>query len=76
VRNQIAKAPVALQIIVSALLRFCCTLSRSRAAFAAENRFLRKQFALFEESEKNDQPCQTSRVIGKPILGGQHHEYC
>jgi putative transposase len=52
VRKQVAKAIKALQIIVSDGFRFCGGLFRSRAALAAENLFLRKQLALFQEREK------------------------
>jgi putative transposase len=52
VRKQVAKAITALQIIVSDGFRFCGGLFRSRAALAAENLFLRKQLALFQEREK------------------------
>jgi hypothetical protein len=34
------------------LFRFCSALFRSRAALAAENLFLHKQLALFQEREK------------------------
>lgn len=49
VRKQVAKAITALQIMLSDCFRFYGALSRSRAALAAENLFLRKQLALFQE---------------------------
>jgi hypothetical protein len=50
--KQVGKAITALQILVSDWFRFCGGLLRSRAALAAENLFLRKQLALFQEREK------------------------
>jgi hypothetical protein len=52
VRKQVAKVITALQTIVSGWFRFCGVLFRSCAALAAENLFLRKQLALFQEREK------------------------
>ena len=41
-----------LQIVVSDCVNFCAAGVRSRTALAAENLFLRKQLALFQEREK------------------------
>ena len=50
--KQVGKAITALQILVSDCFGFCGALVGSRAALAAENLFLRKQLALFQEREK------------------------
>jgi putative transposase len=49
---QISRLRVGLQIFISDCLSFCAALFRSRKALAAENLFLRKQLALFQEREK------------------------
>lgn len=51
----VVKLIVTLQILVSDCYRFCGALFRNRAALAAENLFLRKQLALFQEREKESQ---------------------
>ena len=50
--GQLLKLSVTLQILVSDCLSFCAAGLRSRTALAAENLFLRKQLALFQEREK------------------------
>jgi putative transposase len=52
VSGQVAKLIIALQIVISDSLGFCTALFRSRKALAAENLFLRKQLALFQECDK------------------------
>ena len=54
--GQLSKLIIALQIVVADSLGFCTGLLRSRAALAAENLFLRKQLALFQEREKKAKP--------------------
>ena len=50
--ERLSKLIIAAQIVFADSLDFCATLSRSRMALAAENLFLRKQLALFQEREK------------------------
>ena len=50
--ERLSKLTIAVQIVFADSLDFCATLSRSRTALAAENLFLRKQLALFQEREK------------------------
>jgi hypothetical protein len=50
--DHFGKLIIALQIVTSDCARFSAALFRTRAALAAENLFLRKQLALFEEREK------------------------
>ena len=50
--RQLSKLSVTLQILVSDCVNFCVAGVRSRTALAAENLFLRKQLALFQEREK------------------------
>jgi hypothetical protein len=50
--ERLSKLTIAVQIVSADSLDFCATLSRSRMALAAENLFLRKQLALFQEREK------------------------
>ena len=50
--GQVSKLIIALQIVVSDSLGFCAALFRSHTALAAENLFLRKQLALFQELEQ------------------------
>jgi len=50
--ERLSKLTIAVQIVFADSLDFCATLSRSRMALAAENLFLRKQLALFQEREK------------------------
>ena len=45
-----------LQIILADSLNFFVALLRSRTALVAENLFLRKQLALFQEREKKAKP--------------------
>jgi putative transposase len=47
---------MAFQIIASDIVSFCAAMFRSRTALAAENLFLRKQLALFQEREKRARP--------------------
>ena len=47
---------IAFEIVVSDLVSFCVVLVRNRTALAAENLFLRKQLALFQEREKRAGP--------------------
>ena len=49
--DQLEQLIVTFQIVTSDCLSFCGALFRTRAALAAENLFLRKQLALFEERE-------------------------
>jgi putative transposase len=46
------------RFVVADALSFCAALLRNRTALAAENLFLRKQLALFQEREKK--PKRTS----------------
>jgi putative transposase len=50
--ERLSKLITAVQIVLADSLGFCAALSRSRTALAAENLFLRKQLALFQEREK------------------------
>ena len=50
--RQLLKLSFTLQILVSDCVDFCAAGLRSRTALAAENLFLRKQLALFQEREK------------------------
>ena len=50
--DQLERLIVTFQIVTSDCLSFWAALFRTRAALAAENLFLRKQLALFEEREK------------------------
>ena len=50
--ERLAKLTIAAQIVLADSLDFCAALVRSRKALAAENLFLRKQLALFQEREK------------------------
>ena len=54
--RQLSKLTIAFQIVLSDSLSFCGALLRSRTALAAENLFLRKQLALFQEREKRAAP--------------------
>jgi putative transposase len=56
VLRQLSKLSVTLQILVSDGVNFCAAGLRSRTALAAENLFLRKQLALFQEREKKATP--------------------
>jgi transposase InsO family protein len=56
VSGQVAKLIIALQIVISDSRGFCTALFRSRTALAAENLFLRKQLALFQERDKRARP--------------------
>lgn len=58
VSGQLSKLTIALQIVVADSHSFCAALLRNRTALAAENVFLRKQLALFQEREKK--PKRTS----------------
>ena len=50
--ERLSKLTTAVQIVIADSLGFCAALFRSRTALAAENLFLRKQLALFQEREK------------------------
>jgi hypothetical protein len=50
--RQLSKLVFVLRILVSDWVSFCAALFRNRTALAAENLFLRKQLALFQEREK------------------------
>ena len=54
--RQLLKLSVTLEILVSDYVNFCAAGLRSRTALAAENLFLRKQLALFQEREKKAVP--------------------
>jgi hypothetical protein len=54
--RQLSKLIIALQIFASDCVSLCAAISRNRAALAAENLFLRKQLALFQEREKRARP--------------------
>jgi putative transposase len=54
--RRLSKLSVTLQTVVSDCGRFYAAAWRSRAALAAENLFLRKQLALFQEREKKAAP--------------------
>ena len=54
--RQLSKLTVTLQILISDWVNFCAAGLRSRTALAAENLFLRKQLALFQEREKKTAP--------------------
>ena len=56
VLRQLSKLSVTLQILFSDCVNFCAAGLRSRTALAAENLFLRKQLALFQEREKKATP--------------------
>jgi putative transposase len=46
------KLTIVVQILVADSFGFCAALFRNRKALAADNLFLRKQLALFQEREK------------------------
>ena len=50
--EQLLKLTIAVEIVVADSLSFCAALFRNRTALSAENLFLRKQLALFQEREK------------------------
>jgi putative transposase len=50
--DRLLKLAIAIQILVADSLDFCAALFRNRTALVAENLFLRKQLALFQEREK------------------------
>jgi putative transposase len=54
--RQLSKVIVALQIFAFDCVSLCAALVRNRTALAAENLFLRKQLALFQEREKRPRP--------------------
>jgi hypothetical protein len=54
--RQVLKLSVTLEILVSDGINFVAAGLRSRTALAAENLFLRKQLALFEERERKAAP--------------------
>ena len=54
--RQLLELSETLQILVSDCLNFCTAGLRCRTALAAENLFLRKQLALFQEREKKAVP--------------------
>jgi putative transposase len=53
---QISRLTIGFEIVISDCLSFCAAFFRSRTALAAENLFLRKQLALFQEREKRAKP--------------------
>ena len=55
IKNQLGKLAKALKIIAADGSAFSLRLFRSRAALAAENVFLRRQLALFQEHEQKAQ---------------------
>jgi hypothetical protein len=50
--RQLSRLANVIEIVVSDCVSFCAALFRNRTALAAENLFLRKQLALFQEREK------------------------
>jgi transposase InsO family protein len=54
--RQLSKLTIGFQIVLSDSLSFCGALLCSHTALAAENLFLRKQLALFQEHEKRAAP--------------------
>lgn len=54
--RQLSKLSVTPQILVSDCVNFCATGFRSRTTLAAEDLFLPKQLALFQEREKKAVP--------------------
>jgi putative transposase len=54
--GQLSKLTTAFEIVVSDCVRFCAALCCSRTAMAAENLFLPKQLAFFQEREKRARP--------------------
>jgi putative transposase len=54
--RQLLQLSVTLEILVADCINFCAAGFRSRTALAAENLFLRKQLALFQEREKKAMP--------------------
>jgi putative transposase len=52
VLERLSKLRIAVQIVIADSLDFCAALFRSWRALAAENLFLRKQLALFQEREE------------------------
>jgi putative transposase len=54
--RQLSKLSIALQLLVSDCVNFCAAGLRDWTALAAENLFLRKQLALFQEREKKAAP--------------------
>ena len=54
--RRLSKLSLTLQTVVSDYVRFYAATLRSRTALAAENLFLRKQLALFQEREKRAAP--------------------
>jgi hypothetical protein len=50
--ERLLKLTIGVEIVVADSLGFCAALFRNRTALAAENLFLRKQLALFQEREK------------------------
>ena len=70
--RQLLKLSVTLEILVSDCVNFCAAGLRSRTALAAENLFLRKQLALFQEREKKSRPnesCRSVRLVqARPLL--------
>ena len=53
---QISRLTIGFEVVISDCLSFCAALFRSRTALVAENLFLRKQLALFQEREKRAKP--------------------
>ena len=52
----ISRLTIGFEVVISDCLSFCAALFRSRTALVAENLFLRKQLALFQEREKRAKP--------------------
>ena len=63
--RQLLKLSVTLEILVSDCVNYCAVGLRSRTALAAENLFLRKQLALFQEREKKAAP---TRAADRSVL--------
>ena len=65
--RQLLKLSVTLEILVSDCVNFCAVGLRSRTALAAENLFLRKQLAFYQESEvtprRADNPTRLTLVL-------------
>jgi putative transposase len=53
---QISRLTIGFEIVISDGLSFCAAFFRSRTGWAAENLFLRRQLALFQEREKRAKP--------------------
>jgi hypothetical protein len=58
--RHLSKLSIVYQFLASDCASFCAALFRNRRALAAENLFLRKQLALFQEREKRARPRTTA----------------